>query len=453
MKKKILYIAYYFPPVGSSGLPGAMRILKFLKYVDFDSFVLAHRFENLSERDCSIQLDIPDEKVLRVSSIDPFAKILKIQFNLKKHLKKELFNIKDDFVVKSNSIAYKDVSAKKSIFTRFKDFLYHLVYFPDPSSFWILPAFLAGRSVAKKNSIDVVFATGSPWSSLVVGYLVSISIGKPLIVDFRDPWNNNPFDASKGYIIDLMSKALESFIIHRAALVTLNTEPLRREFVARYPGQPENKFITIPNGFEFEGNVEKHEFDDFTGDFIIRHAGALYGLRDPSVLLEAILYANDCAAKAGSPRRWVFEQIGNVALNFDVSVKFKNMIDDGTLVIHKQLPYAECQEKIRTAHLLVNIQPGTKTQIPSKFYDYISARRPILNITPLSGALASVSLKYEIGSCFDADDVLGIRNYLVSRLNDTTWCNFESYPNVEHFNIANVADDLKSVVMSVLDDN
>lgn len=46
-------------------------------------------------------------------------------------------------------------------------------------------------SLAKEERPDLVFATGSPWTSLVIARELGRRFSVPFIVDFRDPWANN----------------------------------------------------------------------------------------------------------------------------------------------------------------------------------------------------------------------------------------------------------------------
>src|SRR5262249_15352315 len=59
---------------------------------------------------------------------------------------------------------------------------------PDSAMFWMRPATKAAVEACTRNASQVVWATGGPWSSLVIGRNVSRRTGIPYVLDFRDPW-------------------------------------------------------------------------------------------------------------------------------------------------------------------------------------------------------------------------------------------------------------------------
>ncbi|MCH8538581.1 MAG: glycosyltransferase [Alkalimonas sp.] len=454
-KLKVLFVAYFFPPVEGGGLPGAMRILKFLRYTKTDGYVLTQTTSEDILVDPSLQTNLPSDKVIRAGVLDPFGVLLKLQFWVKTTLKK-LRRSKPAASENQSSPASSSVFAseqhdhQKSKLAKCKDFLHDLNYFPDQASAWILPAWLKGRKVIKQQGIDVIFATGSPWSSLLLGYWLSKSTRKPLIVDFRDPWINNPFHHSKGKFLERKAEKWERKIIEHAAVVSLNTEPLRDEFLSRYPDVDVSKFVVLPNGYD-ESDVNNSYIPSANPDeLIIRHAGFLYGLRDPSLLLEAIHWCNQKAKSEGLTRRWVFEQIGAINLNYDLCSRYQHMIQDGSFRVLQQVPYMKCQQLLQEADLLVNIQPGTRTQVPSKIYDYLAVGRPILNITPHDGALGKMVIQHGLGCCFNFEDKDALCSYLNERLIYLDWLTSENYEQKSRFSIASVSEQLDDALFASL---
>src|SRR6185503_19841099 len=61
-------------------------------------------------------------------------------------------------------------------------------YRPDSSMCWIKPATNAAVEACERSGAEVVWATGGPWSSLVVGRNGSLRTKLPYELDFRDPW-------------------------------------------------------------------------------------------------------------------------------------------------------------------------------------------------------------------------------------------------------------------------
>ena len=451
----MLFISYHYPPEGGTGLPGAMRSVKFIRHLDgFDMHVVTiHPDSYLSSTKANnnIQLPINGEVIHRTGVFDIFSVLLKARDLLKGMLGKNTTKSGADSNFNSVFVApeEKGTTENKSIFQKIKDFVFDACYFPDQAGPWLLPAFWKGLSVIRKNDIQIIFATGMPWTGLIVGWLLHFATGKPLIADFRDPWIGNPFHKSKGWLIDFLSAFFEKKVVRGAALVTANTAPLREDFIHRYPDLPPSHFITLPNGYD-ESDFAHLDTTSATGpdELTLCHAGFLYGLRDPAPLLEAVRSLNEQAKASG--QRVVFKQIGRFDLHYDLQTKFKDMTEDGSLVFLPECAYDECLSILSGSDILVNIQPGTKTQIPSKLYDYLALDKPILNLTPKDGALGQIVRKHGFGGLFDQRDHEEIVKYLKEMLSEKKTGQLQAgYQDREKFNIIAITDQLRTHILNL----
>lgn len=440
---KVLFIAYFYPPTESTGVPGSMRTVKFVRALsNVEAHVLTTQPQVGPKADALGHLSLPvnGEKIHRVAVWDIFKALLAVRkFFTRRKTSPESGSASSPKTTFRSSAPNPD--NKASAIQRLKDFVYDACYFPDQAGPWIIPATIRGVRETRKNGIDAIFATGSPWSGLIVGYLISKFCGKPLIVDFRDPWMNNPFHHSKGKLLDNLALRLERQVVQHATAVSLNTEPLLEEFSERYPEQ-RDKFLVLPNGFDpsdFE-DIDAGNVGTDSPDLVLCHAGFLYGVRDPAVLLEAIRVAN--RKRAGESGKIVFHQIGDVQLDYNLRDRFSDLLEDGSLIIDEPVPYKQCLRSLASADLVVNIQPGTQTQIPSKLYDYLALGRPIINITPADGALGRLVASKGLGELYGFDDTEGLASALDARFSDGSRESFPGYQSASDFHIDNISDDL-----------
>jgi hypothetical protein len=442
--KNVLFIAYFYPPVASTNVPGAMRTVKFIRHLaNGKCHVLTTTpeiDENLSALN-HLSLPVNNEIIHRIEKWDIFKLLLSLRAGIKHLFRREKKNINTNTssppVFKT---ATSDLNTNYGLLQKFKDFIHNLVYFPDQAGPWILPAYLKGKKIVREHNVDIIFATGSPWSDLVVGHLISKSTGIPLIADFRDPWVNNPFHHSKGKLLDRWSARLEKKVVECAAAVSLNTEPLMEEFRQRYPKVPSSHFFVMPNGFDMHDFEELKPANEKKADGILTfcHTGFLYGVRDPAVLLNAIKAANSTLTNQQKMIR--FRQIGNIELGYNIKQRYASMIDDGSLVLEPPRPYKDCLQILSGADWVVNVQPATKSQIPSKLYDYLAINRPILNITPADGALGQIVTKYKLGELFGFNDEKELTQALI-RIGQTYQgsTDFIGYPARKEFDCAVIA--------------
>jgi len=442
---KVLFIAYFYPPCSSTEVPGSLRTVKFLRNLsNGECHVLTTPPAVGSDVDAlrHIQLPVKTEIIHRVGSWDVFKVMLWLRRLLQKTLGKDAYSDASNNSPTSKKVfegSASQTGSERGRLQRLKDFIYNLCYFPDQAGPWIIPAFIKGFRVVRKNRLDVIFATGSPWSGLIVGYLVSKATGKPLIVDFRDPWMNNPFHQSKGQFLDKVSYNLERRVVRHAVAVSLNTEPLRQDFVTRYQDIPSEKFFVMPNGFD-PADFNQIEPEPRSGEqetLLLCHAGFLYGVRDPDVLLKAIRLANESLAESG--KKVVFRQIGDMRLNYNLEEHYADLLEDRSLILEPSRPYQECLSALASADIVVNIQPATQTQVPSKLYDYLGINRPIIHITSKEGALGRLVADKQIGTIVEFDDDSTLTDLLVSLAKQSQSNDFSGYSSRADFDIQRIS--------------
>jgi hypothetical protein len=448
--KKVLFIAYFYPPTESTGVPGSMRTVKFIRNLENgECHVLTAPEGVTQEADALAHISLPvnGEKIHRVASWDIFRLLLLIRSGLRRLLGKGKPSGKPQNTDGPSKSTFKSSTDSTAVSRsqKFKDFVYDLCYFPDQAGPWIIPAFLKGRKLVRQNNLDVIFATGSPWSGLTTGYLISKATGKPLVVDFRDPWVNNPFHQSKGKLLDRWGAALEKKVVYHAAAVSLNTEPLMEEFLQRYPDLDRDKFFVMPNGIDqrdFEQIKQEAPLEPDKNTLSLCHAGFLYGVRDPAPLLDALRKVNETLD--GTGQRIIFTQIGDVSLNYDIRKTYADLIEKGVFLLEPARPYQACLRLLAAADIVVNIQSGTKTQIPSKLYDYLAINRPILHLTPETGALGQLVKKYQLGTCIDFESTDEIEHYLSAKAAELARGEpiKEEYPNRNLFLIEEISQKL-----------
>lgn len=468
-KNRLLMVSFYYPPAGGLALPGSQRVAKFVRYLEQHSVSVLtldpECYPGFISSDFHKELPIKGEKIFLTRSYDPFQLLLALRNGIRGALgkrknpelplpvadagsvqtvTKEGASVQTVTKESPSSVQTVPKEGARALLQDFKDWIYDLCYFPDGASGWIIPALLAGRNIVRREGIDVVFATGMPWSSLVVAWLLHRVTGVSFVVDFRDPWIGNPFHQSKGVLLDRLGRCLERSIVRRAALITVNTEPLRDEFLARYPDQQGSKFVVLTNGFDPEDFSVLAAQSELAADvgptrLILAHAGFLYGKRDPAPVLEAL----DYLVKSGrcQAQDFLFLQLGQVQLDYDFHLRYRELLELDLVRDLGQFPYGDCLTRLQQADVLLLIQPNTKTQVPSKLYDYLCINRPILTITPPDGALGQMITGHQFGDLFDQSDIPGIAQRLEELLEQkkSRGTLYANYTQRDSFNVQRIA--------------
>jgi len=343
------------------------------------------------------------------------------------------------------------MNVRRGYFHKVKDFIHDLSYFPDYASGWILPALYHGCKIAKREKIDIIFATGMPWSSLIAAYLLHIFTDLPYIVDFRDPWIGNPYQVSKGRFLDRLQIILEKKIVGSASIVCANTEKLKHDFLARYPYLNQDKFMVLPNGYDIDDFVDPEQSSSPSPNkqLVLAHAGLLYKQRDPQpiykVLEELIAEYPELTGKIK------FLQIGDIQLSYDPTRKYQQLYEKNMLENIEPVGYDECLKILGSSDILVIIQPDTLSQVPSKLYDYLCLNKPILTLAPLHGELNNLIRTHNFGHLVEPNDVNGLKNIILKYLNEKAEQGNLSaaYADKKLFDVRTITEKLEEKILSI----
>jgi glycosyltransferase involved in cell wall biosynthesis len=413
-------IAYFFPTVGGIVAAGWQRTLKFAKYLlqnRWEPVILTVRegcYESYLTLDPTLLQRVPGEiTVVRTGVIRWLTKLLQA---------KNAFRSKpggQETKLQPHAGSAQEVEASETSgwYQTLKNGFTDLFEIPDAEIGWFLPAFTTGWRVIKSENVDTIYATGKPWTAHLVGVALKKITGKPLVVDFRDPWLTNPFRKAASTFRDRVEAYLERKVIEKADVVITNTLALKEEFVARFPRQAPGKFVALLNGFDpddFAGAPKTHSHR--AKKFTVMHTGFLYGKRDPRLFLEAVRRLVE--TQRVDSEKMKISLIGSVDLTYDLAEYLRSHRLDEIITLVNHVPYQTSIEYLRDADVLLLLQPGTTTQVPSKLFEYIALGRPILAICPHGGATAQLVVEESLGVTAEADCIEEIASALEALYRD-----------------------------------
>jgi hypothetical protein len=407
--RRVLLVAYYFPPIAATG---AMRPLNFCRHLasygwasqvvatDHGSALPSHAVDRkLLDRVPS------DVEVIRVPHPNPIGRLVRYRERLSQLLTQGKVS---NSAMGTGSAARSQASAKGStslVRSSLRLLSDALLEFPDPQCHWYRPAVRALANMPVQGRPHIIWATGGPWTSLLVGKRLAQEFNIPFVADFRDPWvGGYEFFASKS--LHEKAKNLERGVCAVAARVILNTEELRLRFCSVYP-EWQHKFVTITNGYAEEnpsvshsqgtrGTVAKMEGGD-SPTLELCHFGTVYGNRSPIALFRAIQELLDEGMVQASRLKIRFVGAWDVN-DSDCTQLAKALVERGVLRLVPPVPHQECLQEMARADVLLILQPDYPLQVPAKIYEYIVAGRPMLVIGG-EGATANLVQRHRLGLC------------------------------------------------------
>ena len=400
--KKVLVIAYAFPPMAYAGVYRTLRFCKYLPQFDWQPLVLTIKTHPYHQKDYSLMQQLSKNvKIYRTFTIDP---AMQHMVRAKKHKTKgsNTSGISKKYNIKKNQL---NMLLSKINFTKIKlgRFLFNLCSFPDHMVFWIPFAVIKGIKIIFQERPDVIYTSSPPHSSHLTGLMLAKLFKKPWVSDFRDPWVDNVY--FEQVISNKYKKIicyLEALVMKNATKVLLNTDSNKDLVLGRYRFLNRDKFQTLTNGFDpddVRGLPPKCE-DKFTVTYI----GTLYWYFKTELFLEGL-------------RVWIEETAPKKVFNsFQLlfvgskSTDVERMIQDQKLsTIVKFIdfvPKRKAMEICAASHLLLlllGFNKESKRILPSKLFDYFLCQKSILAIAP-EGEVAKLIRESRTGYVVSEDN-------------------------------------------------
>ena len=410
--KKALFITYQFPPVAGPATQRHMRFISRLGEYSWKPVVLSVKPDRVAEY-VSIDNESMNDRIqsvihVRATAFNPIETVLQLKQHFCKPTRPPTLAHQD------NSKENTPAKQAKGKIQAIKDFIVEAFRVPDMMNGWIPFAFLKGLLTLRRYKCQVIYASGGPWSSLLVGYFLSCVTRKPLICDFRDPWIRNPYRTKKSPQIEKLETFLEQIVVNKATYIIANTERLLLDFRENYKSQATEKFVHISNGFDQRqfnlGSAIKNEQNE---KLTVRHVGSLYGPRAPVTLLEAISQLKKTGILTES--NFTLEFIGRVNAECLSRDSLEKIEIEELVKMIPPVTHSEAIKAIQSADALLIVQPDTALQIPGKLFEYIAASKPVMALA-CPGATADLVNQEKLGMVADADDINGIKEIIIQLL-------------------------------------
>ena len=271
----------------------------------------------------------------------------------------------------------------------------------DSGQGWIKPAEKACDSLTK-NDVDLILATGSPFAAFQLAGRLAIKLGRPYVLDYRDPWT-------------VRSRRLPSRVIRReekllqgaGAAITVSptwANTMRDRF------NLDKNIHVITNGYDPEeaDRVIPLRFDHFA----IVYAGTFYPPRRVVTPLMAAL-----SQLKNHKTVWYFHYYGRHQAHVAEEAAKYGLTD--RVVQHGYVPREECLSAVRGASVALVINPANVEPtahdlgwIPAKLFELLGLDAPLLFIGATEGDAAKIVRETVRGGVFTAQNVGGIASFL-----------------------------------------
>ena len=374
--RKCLVIAYYFPPMGLSGVQRVLKFVKFLKEYGWEPIVLTTSTKDYYAYDESLNQEL------------------------------EALNIQ---VYRTNDA--KEIKKKSSFLPNYGKqkigrFFLNFFNFPDSKIKWKKFALSKAERIFKEHQIDVVFATAPPFTNFLIAKELSEKYNIQYVIDYRDSWLDNRFHYFPTMYHKRKAHALEGEFMKTANRVIVISRQAKENLIKRYKFLSYDDIIIIPHGYDQEDFDIVKDIKSDKSLLTITHSGVFQDDRTPKYLFKALqnVFKDIPEAKniikiqlVGLMRKSHLKLIKKYKLEANVNVVgFVNHKESLEYLMKSDVLWLMLNDNIRT---------------PGKLWEYFGAQKPILATIP-EGAMKKLCLEYKASFITKPNDVKEIEKAL-----------------------------------------
>ena len=360
--KNVLFIVYYFPPMGGSGVQRPLKFAKYLREFGWNPIILCPKPGLYHTFDESLENELHS-------------------------LNLEIHRVGDgDILQKAASNKKTEVKVDDKIAKRLRWFS-RLIYYPDNKKGWIKPALQKANEIISEIKIDLIFTTAPPFSNHIIGQQLKEETGIPLIVDYRDSWTRNHFQEDMWSWQKQILRNQERGVVASADKIICLDDFIKTEFKKDYP-EITDRVEVLSHGFDsedFEKENLSTSFEYKEGKLNLLYSGLFYEQNQPDTFLSALnelFYENP--SMDGRIHLHFQGGIDDRIKKLIIDYGFENHISDYGYVSHsiavKNLLQADA------LWMISNFDPSLKQIKSGKLFEYIGSQKPILGLVHESEA-------------------------------------------------------------------
>jgi glycosyltransferase involved in cell wall biosynthesis len=287
--------------------------------------------------------------------------------------------------------------------------LVQAAFVPDEKVGWRPYAIREAARLHDSQAFDLVLASGPPFSAYSAARTFASRAGLPWVADVRDPIVGGYFFRPLTPAHGRAMMRFEHETLGSAAAVLVPLPWLADDITVRVPDLA-GRIQVVPNGFDpadFAGPVPAGAL----GAFTVSYVGAFQASIRPDVFLKAVA---DLRAEDADFAR-------------DIRVRFVGPLDPDTAAAIERTGTADLVERTgfvthaqaidamraSAANLLVlGGEPASLGIMTSKLPEYLAAGRPILALVPADGVAADIVRRARAGEIIAPDDPTAVADAL-----------------------------------------
>lgn len=362
---KILYISYFYPPLGG---PAALRNVKTVKYLSemgCEIDVLSVGDIEYNYHDSSLLAECKEHSVTRTASLDPMA------------LMKKLLGRRSQ----ASQTLYRKTPERIKLLVR-------RLYPLDDKVGWLPPLLKAGAQALRKNKYDLIYVSCGPFSSSLAAYWLSRRFKVPYAVEMRDYWTLlSDYNLQGSWLQHAFAQSWEKRILHAAKHIVTATKGIAEDLTKAFGKELSAKMHVLYNGHDEEDYVGITPVERDDTAFVISYFGALYARRSLKCFFEAVKQVQE---EDSEQKGIEIKLYGNYHVETEREIAESGIVKQISII--PALSHREALQEMAAsdALLLVINSSSPRGTLTSKVFEYLRIGKPILALAPQSGEVAEL---------------------------------------------------------------
>ncbi len=386
---KVLVIAYYYPPMGLSGVQRVLKFTKYMKQFGWEPTVITTDKTAYYAHDKSLMTEAEkaEIKIIRTGGKDP-----------------------NSLLAKRGTVKMPRESIRK-FFGRVSK----TVFIPDNKKFWSKKACKVARKILAEDEFDMIFVSVPPFSQFQVAVKLKKEFDIPLIVDYRDSWLDNHFAFYPTPYHRWKNKRLEYESLRYADKVIVVNRKIKEKLLRNYRFLSFGDIEIIPHGFDpkdFE-NVQPIVFKE--RKLRILYSGIFYENITPKYFLKAFKELSE--ERPDITENIELHFIGHFRKENKKLVKklklFESVIDHGYLDHNEAVRYLVSMDIL---WLMLGEGRSMDMVTAGKLFEYFGTRKPIIACVPEGASKVAVK-NYNASFITKPDDIKEIKKVFIKVYN------------------------------------
>lgn len=421
--RQILVVAYYFPPLGLSGVQRIAGFVRRLPDYGWQPTVLTAKPGGYYAYDDSLWSKVQDAAICveQTRSLDP-TRLFRSRTTVK-------------FPGQSNQKVLGSIS--------------HWLFLPDNKVGWLPFAVRAGLRMGANQKFDAVLSSAPPYTGHLIGKMLSRKWNVPLITDFRDDWVENPRHTYPTGIHRSLHVRLERQVLsHSSAVIAIN-RPILDAINQRHPGIQTRGHV-ISHGYDQDRSLNERPVDPGQ-ELKFVYTGIFYDAQTPEYFLRGLSkFLTDNPTMRGKTSAIFAGLVPNQFLHWVKTLNLNDVVQYRGYLPHSSV--VNLQKEADVLWMTIGNRSGSAGISTGKLFEYMGTQKPILALVPAGTARETLD---RYGAAYIADpehedEIAQVMNQIKG-----DWFS-RSFPNpndsfLSQFNRDQLTQKLSGILDSVID--